>query len=56
MRKINSDTVRMFVAIEIAQPIIERAQQLIARLAEIGTTVSWVKPNNMHLTPKFVLF
>ncbi len=45
---------RTFIAIELAPSVKRRAEKLIALLQESGADVSWVKPQHMHLTLKFL--
>ncbi|HEX5442368.1 MAG TPA: RNA 2',3'-cyclic phosphodiesterase [Pirellulales bacterium] len=47
-------TLRTFVAVEISSETRARARQLIARLSGTGAKVSWVKPECLHLTLKFL--
>ncbi len=47
-------TLRTFVAVEISSETRARARQLIARLSGTGAKVSWVKPERLHLTLKFL--
>lgn len=48
------DTVRTFVAVETSESVRQRASELINALRAAGATVSWVQPQNMHLTLKFL--
>ena len=45
---------RTFIAVELASSVKTRAGQLIAKLRASGAEVSWVRPENMHLTLKFL--
>lgn len=48
------DTMRIFVAVEVAAEVRARAQQLIERLKQTPARVKWVEPHNLHLTLKFL--
>jgi 2'-5' RNA ligase len=48
------DTVRTFVAVETSGAVRQKAVELIEVLTAAGAKVSWVKPNNLHLTIKFL--
>jgi 2'-5' RNA ligase len=45
---------RTFIAIEIGLEVKSRAAALISRLRESGAKVSWTRPENLHLTLKFL--
>lgn len=45
---------RTFIAVELAPAVIRRAQQLIDRLRLAPVQVNWVRPEQMHLTLKFL--
>jgi 2'-5' RNA ligase len=45
---------RTFVAIELAGAVKKRARQLVDRLRITDSTITWVQPDNMHLTLKFL--
>jgi len=45
---------RSFVAVELPEPILEAVGQLSGRLRASGARVTWVKPENMHLTLRFL--
>lgn len=47
-------SLRTFVAVEISPEVRSRAQQLVARLQGSGAKATWVKPEAMHLTLKFL--
>jgi len=47
-------TLRTFIAVEISAETRSRARQLITRLSGTGAKVSWVKPDCLHLTLKFL--
>jgi 2'-5' RNA ligase len=46
--------VRAFIAVEISAEVRLRAGRLIARLEATGANVRWVKPEDLHLTLKFL--
>ncbi len=48
------DTVRSFVAVETSPAVRQRAADLIEVLAASGAKASWVKPQSLHLTLKFL--
>ncbi len=48
------DTVRCFVAIEIDEQIREGTRDLVSSLSSLPTKVGWVRPENMHLTIRFL--
>jgi len=45
---------RSFVAVELPEPILEAVGQLSGRLRASGARATWVKPENMHLTLRFL--
>ena len=45
---------RTFVALELSGGVKSRARQLVDRLRISDATISWVQPENMHLTLKFL--
>lgn len=47
-------SLRTFVAIEMSPEVRSRARQLIVRLQDCGAKATWVKPEAMHLTLKFL--
>ena len=47
-------TVRTFIAVEISSEVRSRAARLISQLEATGANVRWVKPEQMHLTLKFL--
>lgn len=47
-------SLRTFIAVEMSHEVRARAQQLVGRLQETGAKVTWVKPEAMHLTLKFL--
>lgn len=48
------DHVRAFIAIDISDSIREKIIRLQRRLSEAGIRISWVKPDNIHLTLAFL--
>ena len=51
---LTKDTVRTFVAVETSASVRQRAAELIRIFAATGARVSWVQPQNLHLTLKFL--
>jgi len=49
-----SEHLRTFVAVEIDEPVRQRAVVLIERLRAAIDGISWVAPQNLHLTLKFL--
>jgi len=47
-------SVRTFIAVEISPEVRMRTARLISRLQETGANVRWVKPEQMHITLKFL--
>lgn len=47
-------SLRTFIAVEMSPEVRSRAQQLVSRLQTTAAKVTWVKPEAMHLTLKFV--
>jgi 2'-5' RNA ligase len=47
-------TIRCFIALNLSPELKGRLAELEARLKEAGADVSWVKPENIHLTLKFL--
>ncbi len=47
-------TIRTFVAVEMSSAVRSRAASLIERFRVAGAKVTWVAPQNMHLTLKFL--
>ena len=45
---------RVFVAVDISEAVRQRAGDLIQRLRASDARVTWVKPENMHVTLKFL--
>src|SRR4030066_1134835 len=45
---------RTFIAIELPQELTSKIDQLQAVLRKTGADVSWVKPQNVHITLKFL--
>jgi RNA 2',3'-cyclic 3'-phosphodiesterase len=48
------NTIRTFVAVDVAEAVRRRAARLIELLAQGGGDVKWVEPQNMHLTLQFL--
>lgn len=48
------NSVRTFIAVETSAAVRRRAAELIAIFAATGAKVSWVQPQNLHLTLKFL--
>jgi len=46
--------IRCFVAIEIGDAVRKELSSLIEELKPFGTGIRWVKPENLHLTLKFL--
>jgi len=46
--------IRTFIAVEVSEVVLARAQELIGRLRPGDTNVKWVEPHNIHLTLKFL--
>jgi len=53
-REKGPQSIRSFIAIEILDAIKESLAALIARLRVPGVRATWVKPENMHLTLRFL--
>ncbi len=49
-----TETTRAFIAIELNDQIKETIRQFQAQLKPLGCDISWVKPENAHLTLKFL--
>jgi 2'-5' RNA ligase len=49
-----SDTIRSFIAIELPEKIIDAIQKVQERMRSYGFNVRWVRPQNVHLTLKFL--
>lgn len=47
-------SLRTFIAVEMSSEVRARAGQLVGKLQETGAKVTWVKPEAMHLTLKFL--
>jgi 2'-5' RNA ligase len=51
----SGNTIRAFVALEIAEPIRRKIdREITAKLRKCGVRCSWVRPENIHLTLKFL--
>ena len=48
------NSLRTFIAVETSDAVRQRAAELIRVFAATGAKVSWVKPQNLHLTLKFL--
>lgn len=46
--------IRTFIAVELAQSVRGRAQDLIKKLRTADVKATWVRPEQMHLTLKFL--
>ena len=46
--------IRTFIAVELSGPVRRRAEKIIDQLRVADAKVTWVKPQNMHLTLKFL--
>jgi 2'-5' RNA ligase len=49
-----SETIRTFIAIELPEKIIDSISRIQERLQPYGLKVRWVRPQNIHLTLKFL--
>lgn len=49
-----AETIRAFIAVELSDQIKETIQNFQEQLKPLGCDVSWVKPDNAHLTLKFL--
>ena len=49
-----TDSIRVFVCIEVPAPIQQRIGGLQAQLRATGVQISWTKASNIHLTIKFL--
>ncbi len=49
-----AETVRAFIAVELNDPIKETIRKFQEHLKPLGCDISWVKPENAHLTLKFL--
>ena len=49
-----AETIRAFIAIELSDQIKETIRNFQDQLKPLGCDVSWVKPENVHLTLKFL--
>jgi len=48
------ETARLFIAFELPDRVLALAKDLQARLKRHGLKMQWVRPQNMHLTVKFL--
>jgi 2'-5' RNA ligase len=53
-RDSGTETIRTFICVEIPETIKERIGALQRALKHVNARVSWVKPENIHLTLKFL--
>ena len=49
-----AETIRAFIAIELSDQVKETIRNFQEQLKPLGCDVSWVKPENAHLTLKFL--
>lgn len=49
-----SDTIRSFIAIGLPEPVIAHIREVQSGLKARNLKMSWVRPENMHLTLKFL--
>ncbi len=47
-------SIRTFIAVELSPSVVGRASELIRRLQATNVKATWVKPQQMHLTLKFL--
>jgi len=52
--RVERDTIRTFICIEVPRAIKERIESLQRSLRRNNAQISWVKPSNIHLTIKFL--
>ncbi len=52
--RVEPDTIRTFICIEVPRAIKERIESLQLALRRNNAQISWVKPSNIHLTIKFL--
>ena len=48
------EMLRVFIAFELPSPIVQNLETLTRELKQDGLKLRWVKPNNIHLTLKFL--
>ncbi len=48
------NTIRAFIAVEIPEKIRDGIKEISRKLRKTGADVRWVKPENMHLTLRFL--
>jgi 2'-5' RNA ligase len=48
------ETVRAFVAVELAPEVRRRVAEAIEELRGVGAEIGWVRPDNLHLTLRFL--
>lgn len=51
---INSKNIRAFIAIELPVKIVFSISQIQERIATYGFKIRWIRPENIHLTLKFL--
>jgi len=51
---VKDEVIRAFIAVEIEAPVRAALGEMQTRLKEAGVKVSWVAPENMHLTLAFL--
>src|SRR3989338_2841091 len=49
-----AETIRTFIAVELNDRVKETIRNLQGQLKPLGCDISWVKPENAHLTLKFL--
>ncbi len=54
MAEINAKPIRTFIAIKLPDDIIERLREVQTGLKREGLDIKWVRPENIHLTLKFL--
>ncbi len=50
----NEGKIRSFIAVALSEPIVKKIEDLQDKLKETKADVKWVKPDNIHLTLKFL--
>lgn len=54
MAETNVKPIRTFIAIKLPDDVIERLREVQTRLKREGLDIKWVRPENIHLTLKFL--
>ena len=54
MAEINAKPIRTFIAIKLPDDVIERLREVQTGLKREGLDIKWVRPENIHLTLKFL--